>query len=603
MRGNRKRTGLKAAAAAVVCLAGWTSASGQLVLVNETFDTYTSDVEMRATWVPTVGNGTLPSTFFDETSGILTNDAVLFPGIQGQALDHVGSSNSTPGMVNQFGGVIDQFNGLQPAFQAIPSPTQNVSVSVDIFESGGGNERMTLGMRYIDTSGGSVVTQNILELGLYNSVVTDPTGGADPNFFAGTGLGYRVILFGGFDAPLTAQPNYQYFQLPAELDRPTDADTVTNIGDIGAGWHRYTAIVEPEQVTLSIDLWRDGLRNTSRTPDVETGIRPGDPGVDATVTWPVRVTANGFNSLRLGGPSGVTSPGVGAMAFDNVLLQMVDAAAPSNDIVIDVPSGSQTQADAGYPTIATADSVTKIGAGTVVFDAANAYTGPTLVSAGTLRVTNANAVAATAVTVETGGRLALPQDARLSATVAGLSVDQVSGGGLVDLGAGQLVVAPGGISAADLRADIIAGRNGGAWNGATGIASSAAAAAGGSRAVGYRIAGDGTATVSFAAPGDTDLNGSVNVFDLVTVNSSGKYGTGQPAAWADGDANYDGATNVFDLVSINGGGAYNQGNYFPAAATATGVITAVPEPAALGAGIACLAGAMLLRRSQRRGRG
>lgn len=602
MYGNHGRLGLKAAAA-IVCFAGWTSASGQIVLVTETFDNYTSDVEMRATWVPTVGNGTLPSTFVDATSGILTNDATLFPGIEGQALDHVGSTASTPGMVNQYGGVIDQFNGLQPAFQAIPSPTQSVSVSVDIFESGGGNERMTLGLRYINTSGGSVVTENILELGVYNAAATDVTGGTDPTFFAGTGLGYRVILFGGFGAPLTAQPNWQYFKLPAELDRPTDTDSVTNIGDIGAGWHRYTALVEPEQVTLSIDLWRDGLRNTSRTPDAETGIRPGDPGVDATVTWPVRVTANGFNSLRLGGPSGLTSPGAGAMAFDNVLLQMVDAAAPSNNIVIDVPSGSQTQADAGYPTIAAADSVTKIGSGTVVFDAANAYTGPTLVSAGTLRVANANAVAATAVTVQTGGRLALPQDARLSAAVAGLSVDQASGGGLVDLGAGQLVIAPGGISAADLRADILAGRNGGAWNGATGIASSAAAAAGGSRAVGYRIAGDGTATVSFAAPGDTDLNGSVNVFDLVTINSSGKYGTGQSAAWADGDANYDGATNVFDLVSINGGGAYNQGNYFPAAASATGAITAVPEPAALGAGMACLAGAMFLRRSQRRRRG
>jgi autotransporter-associated beta strand protein len=584
--------------AAVVIMAAFSSATGQTVLVNENFDGYASDTDMRAVWVPTVGNGSLPANFVDETSGILTNDATLFPGIEGQAVDHIGATASSPGMVNQYGGVIDQFNGLQPAFQAIPSATQSVFVSVDVFESGNGNERMTLGMRYIDTSGGSVLTQNILELGVYNAASTDVTGGADPNFFAGTGLGYRAILFGGFDESLTGQPNWQYFQLPAELDRPTDVDEVTNIGDIGGGWHRYTALVEPEQITLSIDLWRDGLRNTSRTPDTETGIRPGDPGVDATITWPVSVTANGFNSLRFGGPSGLTSPGTGATAFDNVLLQMVDAAAPTNDIVIDVASGVQTQAEAGYATIATADSVTKTGAGTLVFDAANAYTGPTTVSAGTLLVSNGSAVASSAVTVATGGTLALPTDGRVSVSAAGLSVDQAPGGGLVDLGPGQLVVAAGGISAADLRADIIAGRNGGGWNGTAGITSSAAATAGGARAVGYVIAGDGTATVSFAAPGDTDLNGAVNVFDLVTVNSSGKYGTGSAAVWSQGDSNYDGVTNVFDLVGINGSGAYGQGNYFPAAPS-VGSVAAVPEPGFLGAGAAAILAGMLAVRRRR----
>ena len=153
-------------------------------------------------------------------------------------------------------------------------------------------------------------------------------------------------------------------------------------------------------------------------------------------------------------------------------------------------------------------------------------------------------------------------------------------------------MAIGGISAADLRADIIAGRNGGGWNGTTGITSSTAAAAGGTRAVGYLVAGDGSATVSFAAPGDTNLNGSVDVFDLVAVNSAGKYGTGTAAVWSQGDFNYDGVTNVFDLVSINSAGAYGQGNYFPATPTSIGSVAAVPEPGTLGlvaAGLAALA--------------
>ncbi len=281
---------------------------------------------------------------------------------------------------------------------------------------------------------------------------------------------------------------------------------------------------------------------------------------------------------------------------------VLDYISASNNIVINVPSETQTQAQAGHAAITTADSVTKIGAGTVVFDAANSYTGPTLVSAGTLRVTNNNGLSATAVTVETGGTLALPQDARVTVAVDGLAVDQAVGGGLVDLGGGQVSIAAGGITASDLRADIIAGRNGGAWNGTTGISSSAAAASGGTRAVGYLVAGDGSARVSLAAPGDNDLNGSVNVFDLVSINSSGKYGTGTSSDWSQGDFNYDGVTNVFDLVNVNSAGAYGQGNYFPAALpTGLGSVASVPEPTTWTVLLATVgAAAAMRRRLQRR---
>ena len=266
---------------------------------------------------------------------------------------------------------------------------------------------------------------------------------------------------------------------------------------------------------------------------------------------------------------------------DTLQVRYLGAPGPGG-VVFDIPSGtSQTQAEAGYSSLTDSNalSVTKTGAGTVVFDAANSYTGPTQVSAGTLRVTNNNGLSGTAVTVETGGTLALPQDARVTVAVDGLAVDQAVGGGLVDLGGGQVSIAAGGITATDLRADIIAGRNGGAWNGTTGITSATAATSGGTRAVGYLVAGDGSATVSFAAPGDTDLNGSVNVFDLVSINSSGKYGTGTSSVWSQGDFNYDGVTNVFDLVGVNSAGAYGQGNYFPAAPTGLGSVAAVPEPA------------------------
>lgn len=104
------------AVALAVIVAGLPAAFGQTTLVNETFDSYASDADMRAVWVPTSGNGAAAAAFSEDVNGILTSDAVLFPGIEGQALDHVGSLASSPGMVNQYGGIIDQANGFQPAF-------------------------------------------------------------------------------------------------------------------------------------------------------------------------------------------------------------------------------------------------------------------------------------------------------------------------------------------------------------------------------------------------------------------------------------------------------------------------------------------------------
>jgi autotransporter-associated beta strand protein len=377
-----------------------------------------------------------------------------------------------------------------------------------------------------------------------------------------------------------------------------------------------------------------------------------DPAVSATFTlatatggitgfaptkFQVRTDANngtaGFINDLAGGQFRVAQSG------NDLQLVFDPAGTGPTDVVINVASGEQTQSQAGYPTIDTALSVTKTGAGTLVFDAANVYSGPTTVSAGTLQVANPDAAGSSTVTVDTGatlaiasgttmkspaviidggtlsaatlavngstgitslainagtisgapavtvsggGQMSLVQDARVTVAIGGLAVDQASGGGRLDVGAGQVSIAAGGISAADLRADIIAGRNGGAWNGATGIMSSAAASSAGGRAVGYVANGDGSATISFAAPGDVDLSGAVNVFDLVSINSAGKYGSGAASVWNQGDFNYDGVTNVFDLVSVNTAGVYGQGNYFPAAPTTGSAVSAVPEPAPLG---------------------
>lgn len=304
---------------------------------------------------------------------------------------------------------------------------------------------------------------------------------------------------------------------------------------------------------------------------------------------------------------------------------------------IGAPGATIAVADAGGRLTATAlldgsGSVEKAGPGTLVIAGANAtLTGATTVAAGTLELTDAAGLAASPVTVAggtlraasgvvpqapsltvqrgfldasaltvgpgglgsltinggtvsgspsltvlAGGTVTLSPSARVTVATRALAVDNTAG--LVDLGAGQIAVAPGGFTAAELRADIVAGRNGGGWDGAKGIRSAAAAAANGTRTVGYAVAGDGSATVSFAAPGDSNLDGQVDLLDLLAILGSGTYESGGTADWTQGDFNYDGATDLLDLLAILGSGTYDQGSYLPLAPATAGSVAAVPEP-------------------------
>ena len=188
------------------------------------------------------------------------------------------------------------------------------------------------------------------------------------------------------------------------------------------------------------------------------------------------------------------------------------------------------------------------GGGTVRLEnAANSFEGETRITSGILELAGAATLASRSIAIEPSGQL----------DVSGLA------NGLI-VGAGQTL----------------------SQQGSVGIVGNTA---------------DGAAIVSYAAPGDVDLSGTVNVFDLVSINSSGTYGTAAASVWSTGDFNYDNVTNVFDLVSINTAAAYGQGNYFPSAPSAVGLggVVAVPEPAAwLMLGGCGLAG-LLARRSRR----
>jgi autotransporter-associated beta strand protein len=300
-----------------------------------------------------------------------------------------------------------------------------------------------------------------------------------------------------------------------------------------------------------------------------------------------------FNATGVGAAYRNVYSGAGATSYSYFGFRVAGLpATPPPVITIDVTSGTQTQTQAGYATLSGTTPVFKTGVGTLVLDQANTLTGSMTVQGGVVRLANATALSASPLAVVAGGTAQM--DPSLVASVAGLDL---SGTGLVDLGSGGLAVA-GGLSPTQLVAEIITGRNGGTWDGTSGITSSVAAAqvaAFEMRAVGWLDNGDGSLTVAYAAQGDTNLDWIVDVLDAANFATSGKYGTGDPATWAEGDFNYDGFVDVLDAADFAGTGLYGGAGYNSPAG-----VVAVPEPAATAVLVGLAIGAVGVRGSSRK---
>jgi autotransporter-associated beta strand protein len=302
----------------------------------------------------------------------------------------------------------------------------------------------------------------------------------------------------------------------------------------------------------------------------------GDDKVDFADLQPW-VNSDGFRSAVVGG-------GVPATPFNQAEFNAFLATLTAPNIVLNVASGTSTQFQQGYRSIVIAASVAKTGGGTLVFDGANTYTGPTDVQQGTLQLATADALSSSAVTVAAGATLSV-------APQVSAAVPTLVNNGLVDVGLGELTVVSG-LTAEGLKAEIVAGRNEGAWDGATGIMSSAAAGMT-DRAVGWIDNGDGSFRFGFAAAGDLDMNGLVDLDDVIAFVGGGLYDTGSPAVWAQGDYDYNGIVDLDDVIAFVGGGLYDKGPYNQPAGVLSlmgfgggddlglmsGGFTAVPEPA------------------------
>ncbi len=251
------------------------------------------------------------------------------------------------------------------------------------------------------------------------------------------------------------------------------------------------------------------------------------------------------------------------------------------------------QAAAGQSRLAGTLPARKTGAGTVVLDAANTITGSTVIQQGTLRLGHATALVSSTISPLAGGTLALTPG--LQTTVGSL---KPRAGGMVDVGTGLVTVARG-LSQADLRAALATGRGDGSWNGTAGITSSAvagAAAVGATRTVGWLDQGDGSFTFAYAAPGDTNLDWTVDILDVANLLGTAKFNSGAAAVWSDGDSNYDGVVDILDVADLIAASLFNTGPYN----SSVGSIAAVPEPAAAALLVAASAGLCAFARRRRR---
>jgi autotransporter-associated beta strand protein len=312
-----------------------------------------------------------------------------------------------------------------------------------------------------------------------------------------------------------------------------------------------------QQAPVWLKIVREGTRFTGFwSEDGVTWTEAGGTNVSMGSTAVFGVAAISDTATRLG-----------RAEFTDVAVEI-----PTTDQVVSIAAG-QTQAEPGGRTHA--GGLIKRGAGQLVLEGPNTYSGGTVVEAGELVIRDPAALGSGGLEVRAGARVTL----ELGTGQLVLSQLGLSGSGILDLGTGAIRLTPGSYDLAAIRGLIVSARASGTWTG-PGITSSSIGAQA-SRSVGYRLQSDGSLVVGYAAAGDATLDGSVNVQDLIAIATSGKYGSAAgDAGWWQGDFNYDGLVNVNDLVGLSTSGLYGAGSYLPptVASTAAPAVQEAPAP-------------------------
>jgi autotransporter-associated beta strand protein len=230
-------------------------------------------------------------------------------------------------------------------------------------------------------------------------------------------------------------------------------------------------------------------------------------------------------------------------------------------LVVDTSIGVESGQTATDDTIRTgAFQLVKRGAGTLLLDKANSHSGGNIIEAGEVVVKNVAALGTGTLDVRAGAKVTLD--------VAGGSVAvgnlMLAEGSQLDFGFGQITVPSGGYSLAAIKGLLSQGYAS-SWTGSIGFTSRAVGSLEGG-SVGYVVNRDGSISVGFAASGDTNLDGQVDILDISNFVSSNKYNSTMVGTWAEGDFNYDGTIDILDIAAMLSPRLYDAGSYMPSPA-------------------------------------
>jgi rhamnogalacturonan endolyase len=236
------------------------------------------------------------------------------------------------------------------------------------------------------------------------------------------------------------------------------------------------------------------------------------------------------------------------------------------DVTLSVAAG-QTITDVQRSGIG---ALIKDGPGILVLDKSNTHAGGTVANAGTVIVRNLAALGSGRLQVKSGATVMVD----VGTGEVPVSSIVLEAGARVDVGTGRVTVAAGGTTAAAALSLLLAGRGDGTWNGSGGFVTRSASSGTG-LGLGYLLNDDGSITVGYAATGDTNLDGIVDLADISNFVASGKFDQVTSSTWLEGDFNYDWIVDVLDATEFVSNGLFDQGGYLGSAA----MVAAAVDPA------------------------
>lgn len=341
----------------------------------------------------------------------------------------------------------------------------------------------------------------------------------------------------------------------------------------GVGLRNSARITTPVTVAAGQTLHLNGLNGTGTASGTCAGFsvvlqsgtlrnRYGGNTFSGTIT----LTADSTLENRLGNGNSLTVSS-GRLALGGRVLTVRSGTSPAEWVAI-----------AGGITGGTASGLTLTGGGQLRLSGSSpGFEGRVSIEDGNLRLDSSTAVDAGVAIAFTG--TAPSKSLTLAAPSLVVGRLDLSGRERIDIGSGFVTVSTG-LTPARLVAALLAGRGDGSWRSELGITSSVAAAdaaVGRPREIGWLDAGDGAMRFAYAAPGDTNLDGAVDIIDVSNIVAAGVFDSGRSATWGQGDFGYDGLVDIMDVASFMAAGLYDGGSY---AAPGTAVqVMAVPEPA------------------------